>query len=79
MNSMINICQAVYNITPIQVNQSVTSTNKYYGGKSLGVSRIIFPNGEIFNEFDILIGFHIVNWVGKNEFFSFVNLVFCNK
>ncbi|XP_065055370.1 thymus-specific serine protease-like [Rhopilema esculentum] len=47
MNSMINICQAVYNITSTQVYQSVTSTNKYYGGKSLGVSRIVFPNGSI--------------------------------
>ena len=43
---MINICQEVFDIPPDQVYNNVASTNEYYGGKSLGVSRIVFPNGE---------------------------------
>ena len=43
---MINICQEVFDIPPEQVYKNVASTNEYYGGKSLGVSRIVFPNGE---------------------------------
>jgi len=44
---MINICQEVFDIPPEQVYKNVASTNEYYGGKSLGVSRIVFPNGSI--------------------------------
>eukprot|EP00794_Sanderia_malayensis_P019886 gene19886-21827_t len=47
MQSMLNVCEEVYNITNAQVYKNVAKTNAYYGEKHLGVSRIIFPNGSI--------------------------------
>lgn len=43
----LRMCEAVFGLTPAQVQASISATNPRYGGRDIRATRIMYPNGDV--------------------------------